>query len=450
MDHEAVIVAPDGNGSLARYARALCESTDAPHVVVNGCSGGFGHPLLSRYSLRCAAADAALVRGLRSVDAPLLHLTSHHLARYGPFIHRPYVVTVHDLMRYRDWKERGTRPPLIHEPNLRDSLHLRLDAAGLREAAALIAVSEHTKRELIHLLDVPEHRVHVVHEGVDGRAFRRVAEHLLPEPYLLYVGSEQPRKNLGTLFRAFVPLRELWPQLRLVKVGAPGGPEGPFRQMTLDDAGRTGALPHVVFADHVSHEQLVAWYSGAICLVQPSRHEGFGLPLLEAMACGCPVVTSSAGALPEVLGEAGIVYGRPDDFDSLARELSRLISSAAERRQLARAGLARAAEMTWERTARLTREVWRAVLGDASRDPAARLPAWRRDGPSASPAPSHSVARPVGRQAAERASGVSGSMTYVSRAPLVQSRRWERTFTTVPLGSRSMKRRTPHSSSRKG
>jgi glycosyltransferase involved in cell wall biosynthesis len=362
MDHGAVIVAPDGTGSLAGYARALCESTEAPRVVVKGCSGGFGHGLLSPYSLRCAAADAAVVRRLRRLDASLLHLASHHLARYGRFIQRPYVVTVHDLIRYRDWKERGTRTPLIHEPNLRDSLHLQLDAAGLRRAAALIAVSEHTKRELIRLLDIPPARIHVVREGVDRRAFRRVSRRLLREPYVLYVGSEQPRKNLATLFKAFMRARAAVPDLKLVKVGAAGGPEAPFRAKTLEHARASGVLPHLLFAERVPHGELVAWYSGALCLVQPSCHEGFGLPPLEAMACGCPVIASDAGALPEVAADAGVVYGAAGDVEALASALTGLVSSPARRARLASAGRERAAEMPWERTAAQTREVWRSVL----------------------------------------------------------------------------------------
>src|SRR5215212_2617602 len=363
MEHNVAIVATDGNGSLAGYARALSASVDTETVTVRGCSGSFGHALLGRESLRCLAEDALVVRRLRGVSASLLHLTSHHLARYGPLAGAPYVVTVHDLIRYRDLVERGERPPLIHEPNRRDALNLRLDARGLRKAAALIAVSHHTRRELIELLGVATERVTVVPEGVDPEAFRPVRRRMLAAPYVLYVGSEQPRKNLVTLFRAFARLRPRWPGLRLVKVGSPGGPEAPFRDRTLAQARACGVLPHVVFAERVSHAELLSWYSGAVCLVQPSLHEGFGLTPLEAMACGCPVVTSSGGALPEVVGEAGVVYGAPEDADALALELSTLIAGAADRARLRQAGLRRAAALPWSETARLTRAVWRSVLG---------------------------------------------------------------------------------------
>lgn len=364
MENGVAIVATDGNGSLAGYARALSALVDNPTVTVRGCSGSFGHAPLSRCSLRCLADDAAVLRRLRALDAPLLHLTNHHLARYGPFTRARYVVTVHDLMRHRDRAERGKRPPLIHEPNRRDALNLRLDAAGLCRADALIAVSEHTRRELVELLDIEPEKVRVVYEGVDPEAFRPLPRRLLDDPYILYVGSEQPRKNLATLFRAFARLQQRRPGLKLVKVGAPGGPEAPFREQTLAHAREHRVVSQIVFAERVSHDELVAWYSGAVCLVQPSLHEGFGLTPLEAMACGCPVLVSSGGALPEVTGDAGVIYGAPGDADALTREISRMLESDALRAALRRAGLRRAKQMTWARTARLTREVWRWVLSE--------------------------------------------------------------------------------------
>jgi len=358
------VVTTDGRGSLASYARRLGASTGAPTITVDGCSGTFGHPLVSSYALRRFRRDLGAIRELSRADAPLLHFTSHHLARYGPWTGIPYVVTVHDLMRHRDWRERRRRTPLIHRPNLRDRLHLRLDAAGLRRADALVAVSEHTRRELVELLGIPVTRVTVVPEGVDCDAFRPVPERLLEEPYILYVGSEQPRKNLDTLFRAFARLRAGFPDLKLVKVGAAGGCEAPFRRVTLKRAEAAGVLPDVVIAGEVSQDELLAWYSGARCLALPSRHEGFGLPPLEAMACGCPTVLSTGGALPEVVGDAGLVYGPPDDVAALADALRRVVSRPDERARLSLAGLQRARAMSWGTTATLTRRVWRDVLAD--------------------------------------------------------------------------------------
>ena len=184
---EVVIVTTDGVGSLAGYSRQLARVADAPAIETHGCSGSFGRPLLGKNAARCALKDAQVVGRLRRVDASLLRL-SHHLARYGPSLGSPYVVTVHDLMRHRDWCARGDGEPLIHEPNARDRVHLRLDAAGLRRARALVAVSGHTKRELVELLGVPAGRVHVVPEGVDSGAFHRVDARPLADPYVLYVG----------------------------------------------------------------------------------------------------------------------------------------------------------------------------------------------------------------------------------------------------------------------
>jgi glycosyltransferase involved in cell wall biosynthesis len=363
------VVTTGGNGSLASYAQRLAASTGAPTITVDGCSGTFGHPLLGAYALRRFRRDLGAVRELARADAPLLHLTSQHLARYGPWAGTPYVVTVHDLMRHRDWRERRRDTPLIHRPNLRDRLHLRLDASGLQRADALVAVSEHTRRELVELLAIASERITVVPEGVDCHAFRPVPTRLLDAPYVLYVGSEQPRKNLDTLFRAFARVRARFPNLKLVKVGVPGGCEAPFRRRTLERAAAAGVLADLVIAGRVSHDELLAWYSGARCLALPSRHEGFGLTPLEAMACGCPTVVSAAGALPEVVGKAGLVYGPPDDLDALADALRLLLSRPEERARLTRAGLERAREMSWEPTATLTRQVWREVLADrAARD----------------------------------------------------------------------------------
>jgi glycosyltransferase involved in cell wall biosynthesis len=364
MTGEVVLVATTGSGSLAAYSRALADVIDVRCVRLDGCSGSFGHPPLGRYALARLTRDARAAWRLRRCGGRLLHLTSQHLARFGPASGTPYVVTVHDLVRYRDWLERGRRPALIHRPNARDGAYLRLDAAGLRRAAALIAVSQHTRREVAEYLGVPADRVHVVYVAVDRSVFRPTERRLFDRPYVLYVGSEQPRKNLETLFRAFAVVRAATGRadLTLVKVGSAGGPEAPFRERTLEHARAAGLGDELLLTGRVSPEELVAWYSGALCLVLPSRHEGFGLPPLEAMACGCPTIVSAAGALPEVVGPGGIVYGPPEDAGALAAVLRSLLESPGERTRLAEAGRRAAAHFTWERTAAETLAVYRSVL----------------------------------------------------------------------------------------
>src|SRR5215208_1776010 len=367
------LVTTVGGGSMDTYARCLTErlagrdgvrtlETDVyPRVAEL-----FNVPLLSRTATAALREDARFVRRLRRVREPL-HLPNHHLGRYGRFLSVPYVVTVHDLIRYFDLKGRG---PLIHRPNLRDRLYLGLDYAGIRRATALIAVSHTTKRDLVRHLGIPPARVAVVYEGLDHGRFRPVDRRLVDAPYVLFVGSEHPRKNLATLLRAFRLLKDepRFRELRLVKVGAAGGREAPFRRRTLAAVAALGLERDVLFTGRVPDADLPAYYSGAACLVLPSLYEGFGFPPLEAMACGCPVIVSSAGALPEVAGDAALVV-HPRDPRALARAMATLLTDENARRDLVERGLRRARRFTWERTAERTLAVYRVVEG--RRPPAA-------------------------------------------------------------------------------
>src|SRR5215207_3901664 len=142
----------------------------------------FNVPLLSRTAITAAWQDGQFIRTLRGVrDA--VHLPNHHLGRYGCFISVPYIVTVHDLIRYFDLKGSG---PFIHAPNVRDRLYLRLDYRGIRQATAIIAVSQTTKRDLVAHLGIPAERIFVTHEGIDHARFRPVAPRPMDFPYLLY------------------------------------------------------------------------------------------------------------------------------------------------------------------------------------------------------------------------------------------------------------------------
>ncbi|MBD0290061.1 MAG: glycosyltransferase family 4 protein [Thermoleophilia bacterium] len=351
---DVALVLTNGHGSMDLYARKLAECLPVPTLEIDPWrrSGeAFGIPLASVRAARRALADLGLVRTLRAAGAAL-HLPNHHLARYGPFLSRPYVLTVHDVIRVLDLRRGGE--PLIHPPTRLDRAYLGLDVAGIRRAAGIVVPSHATRRDLLETVGLPEARVTVVPNGVDHEIFRP-REGGSEEPYVLFVGSEHPRKNLATVFRALARLvRDArFRRLRLVKVGGPGGGEARFREQTLASLAAAGVEDRVTFVERLEAEGLAGLYAHARCFVLPSLHEGFGLPPLEAMACGCPVVASNAAALPELVGDAGLLVDPLDDR-ALADALAAVLADDGLYADLRARGLARAAEFSWERTARET------------------------------------------------------------------------------------------------
>ncbi|MGZ4318131.1 MAG: glycosyltransferase family 4 protein [Gaiellaceae bacterium] len=254
----------------------------------------------------------------------------------------PAVVTVHDLSFERD--------PSLMSP--RDRLVFRTAVPrSARRAARVLAVSERTKRDLIELYAVPESKIVVTPNGVDP-AFTPAGWVPDGSPYALVVGTIQARKDPDAAIGALALLGDN--DLRLVFAG----PDKGGRAHAERTAARAGVTARVEFKGHVPQEELAALYRGAACLVFPSRYEGFGLPALEAMASGTPVVATRAGAIPEVTGGAAILV---DDRNpaALAGGIERAL---ADRERLVAAGLARAAGFTWAETARRTLAVYRELL----------------------------------------------------------------------------------------
>jgi glycosyltransferase involved in cell wall biosynthesis len=284
---------------------------------------------------RMAASMPRLLRRLR----PALAHFQHALPLACPC---PAVVTVHDLSFERD-------PSLM---SLRDRLVFRTAVPrSARRAVRVLAVSERTKRDLVELYRVPAEKIVVTPNGVDP-AFTPDGPSPDGAPYALVVGTLQPRKDPGLAIEALALLGD--GDLRLVFAG----PDKGGRAQAERTAERAGLAARVEFMGHVERDELAALYRGAACLVFPSRYEGFGLPALEAMASGTPVVATTAGALPEVTGDAAILV---DDRSpaSLAGAIERAL---ADRDRLVTAGLRRAAQFTWAETARRTLEVYRSLL----------------------------------------------------------------------------------------
>jgi glycosyltransferase involved in cell wall biosynthesis len=224
----------------------------------------------------------------------------------------------------------------------------------------IIAVSEFTRQRIIELLGVPAQKVVVIHNGVDAHFSPRKPEEILAarraigiesSPYLLCVGSLEPRKNLARLMEAWRAAQSMVPE-NVVLVVAGGGANPRVFGSALIQA----IPPRVHFAGYVADEQLPALYSGALAVVYPSLYEGFGLPPLEAMACGVPVVTSMNTSLPEVVGEAAVLVD-PESFESIKDGILRVVGSQELRDDLRQKGRARAAGFTWEHTARQTLEL---------------------------------------------------------------------------------------------
>ena len=236
----------------------------------------------------------------------------------------------------------------------------------VRRSSALVAISERTRQDLIELLGADPERVRVVYPG-RGDSFRPVARSVASEvarrhgiegPYVLYVGALGAHKNVTSLLRAYEQARlEGGLAAKLVLAGSPR-----WGAATLSVLEALRVRDDVVLAGQVADADLPALYAGAELFVFPSRYEGFGLPVLEAMACGTPVIVSSGGALPEVAGAAGACVD-PGDVAGLAGTMSRLAGEPETRARMAAAGLARAARFSWERSADELGALLREVAG---------------------------------------------------------------------------------------
>lgn len=351
-----------GSGAMATYSQKLAEKLDVPKVytdIYQRVARRFNTPWLSRGTLRAVRDDRNFGKILSKLSG-VVHLPNQHLGRYGNSLRTPYIITVHDLIRYFDLKKYGT---YIHHPNRRDRFYLNCDYKGIKKAARVIAISEATKRDLIHHLGIPDDRIRVVYPGIDHVAFRpSFGASNVEYPYILFVGSEHPRKNLLTLLGAFSRLKgqSSFNNLKLVKVGKAGGREADFRKQSIEAINSLNLDGEVIFTGVVSEADLRVYYSNAECLVFPSLYEGFGIPPLEAMACGCPVITSDSSSLPEVVGEAAIKISSRD-VEGLAAALEKILTERQLKEELITKGMKQTAKFSWEQTAEKTLRIYKEV-----------------------------------------------------------------------------------------
>jgi glycosyltransferase involved in cell wall biosynthesis len=284
----------------------------------------------------------------------LLHTTDFIPPAFG--YHRS-VITVHDL-NFLYYPQFLTTESHHH--------YNRQIEWAVRRADHILADSHATEADLALLLQVPSEKVTVVHLAAartfrplaDGEARRIAARHGLEPGYLLFVGTLEPRKNLPGLLQAYRLLLDAQataaPPLVLV------GGKGWLYDEVFERVEALRLNGHVRFLHGVPDTDLPGLYNAASVLATPSFYEGFGLPALEAMACGTPVVVADRASLPEVVGEAGLLVN-PDDVDDIARALNRVLTDEPLRARMRALGLAQAARFTWERTAQATLAVYREV-----------------------------------------------------------------------------------------
>lgn len=311
---------------------------------------GLPQPLIAAINATQRLRLERLLRaGCRSVQPRIYHETD---LIPPPRLPLPRVYTIHDLSlvnhRHLHPKERLWLFDLFFERRIRQVDHV-------------ITVSEFVRREIISDLGLPPQRVTAIHEAPSAGFFPRPAATVdalrrrmeLPEDYILFVGTQEPRKNLPLLIRALALVKQ---PTALVLAGWSGWGDQAWRRLLEP----LRLKQRVYTTGYVDQETLAGLYSGARVTVYPSLYEGFGLPVLEAMACGSPVIAARAASLPEVAGDAALLVD-PQDPRELAAALQHLLTDPERRQELAEAGIKHAARFSWQRCARETLHVFERV-----------------------------------------------------------------------------------------
>jgi glycosyltransferase involved in cell wall biosynthesis len=301
--------------------------------------------------------QAVLPLQLSRLGVDVCHFTNSVAAWWTPC---PSVVTIHDTTLWMFPRYHPRRRLLAMRP---------LIPAGARHAKAIIAVSAATKRDVVRTLHVPDEKVHVIYEAAaphfrplprNGALEAVRHKYNLPESFILYVGTIEPRKNLERLLQAFELVRlQGCRSQALALVGGRGWNDAAI----LACVERIGLDGSVRVLGHTPTDDVVALYNLADVVALPSLYEGFGLPVIEAMACGTPVVTSPNGSLAEIAGTAA-EFVDPTQVESIAAGLHAVLSDRGKRAALGAAGLERAAQFSWEAAADQTRQVYEAVSTD--------------------------------------------------------------------------------------
>ncbi len=350
IDVQSTVGKPTGIGQYTAKLLAALRHVAPEHEYVEIAWGK--DPVMRLYN-RILWQQGLAPRRAQVAQPELLHIPGFDAPWWKPC---PVVLTCHDLIG------------MLFPQNLPPAARFywsRWLPFSVRFADAIIADSLATRRDIVRLLAIDEQRIYVVPLGVDQR-FRpqndaevaRIQERYhLPPKFVLFVGTLEPRKGIDTLIEAFAAVRQSQPALDLVIAGKRGW----YWRQLLQRIAALGLEANVHVLDYVPEADLVALYSAATVFALPSRYEGFGLPVLEAMASGAPVITTHSSSLPEVTGDAGLLVP-PDDVGALAAAIIAVVDQPNLQVALRERGIERARQFTWERTARATLRIYEQVL----------------------------------------------------------------------------------------
>jgi glycosyltransferase involved in cell wall biosynthesis len=309
--------------------------------ILDGFIEKFCYPIIVRNSIK---------------ECHIKHITAQDLAFIANIVKlKPLIITCFDIIPWSFYNSH--------------SVSWRMNLKGLRKADQIVTISNFSKQELVDHAKVEEDKIEVLYCGVDHLKFKPVQKTVElrqmfgfeeEDKIILYVGSEEPRKNFSTLIHSFNKLKENMDNLKLLKVGNANYPGS--RDWAVKQLQSLGHLKDVVFLDSVVEETLPKIYNIADVFVFPSLYEGFGLPPLEAMACGTPVVCSATTSLPEVVGDAALVID-PLNSDQISDEIRRILSDEDLQSELSRKGQERAKMFDWERPAQQMTKIYE-IIGE--------------------------------------------------------------------------------------
>jgi glycosyltransferase involved in cell wall biosynthesis len=343
---------------LGRESRGHRFDVFVPTPPTNGHWGSVtfhasGHKTV-RPAIRIAWEQTILPRELNKLRPELLHGTAYAL----PVGWRgPGVVTIYDLSFLRFPRAFNTANRIYLAATTR---------AAARRARRVLTISEHARRDIVRLLSVPEERVEVTYPAAEESYRPRPAQEVeafrvargLPEAFVFALGTLEPRKNLVGLLHAYARLNPQPKRPPLYIAGGSGWRFGPI----FDTVRQLNLVDDVHFLGFVPEDELPLWYNAARLFAFPSLYEGFGLPVLEAMACGTPVITSTAASLPEVGGKAAVLVP-PNDTDRIAHEMERVLDDSQLRTEMRAAGRIQASRFNWRSMTDKTVAAYARALG---------------------------------------------------------------------------------------